>query len=66
MNDAYFKEHAARVRTIAGLADPFTKKRLLALAEKYDPAKPTRATPLPTVAINGEHAARNRGGNNAG
>jgi hypothetical protein len=61
MNDAYFKQHAARVRDIAGLADPFTKKRLLALAEKYDPAKPLRATPLPAVAINGEHAGRNGG-----
>jgi hypothetical protein len=66
MNDAYFKEHAAQVRNIASLADPFTKTRLLALAEKYDPAKPTRATPLPAVAINSEHAERNRGGNNAG
>jgi hypothetical protein len=66
MNDAYFKEHAARVRDIAGLADPFTKKRLLALAEKYDPARPTRATPLPAVAIASEHPERNDVGNDAG
>jgi arginine utilization protein RocB len=64
MNDAYFKEHAARVRNIASLADPFTKKRLLALAEKYDPAKPTRATPLPSVAITSKHP--DRSGNDAG
>jgi hypothetical protein len=63
---SYFKEHAARVRDIASLADPFTKKRLLALAEKYDPAKPPRMTPLPAVAIKNERPERNRGGNDAG
>jgi hypothetical protein len=66
MNDAYFKEHAARVRNIASLADPFTKKRLLALAEKYEPAKPSRATPLPIVAITSKYPDRNRDGNDAG
>ena len=50
MNDEYFKEHAARVRQIASFADPFTKKRLLDLAERYDAKKPEqRKTPLPTV-----------------
>jgi hypothetical protein len=46
MNDDYFKEQAARVRAIADRADPFTKKRLLALAERYDmqAGKPSRAT----------------------
>jgi hypothetical protein len=48
------------------LADPFTKKRLLALAEKYDPAKPLRTTPLPAVAIISKHPDRNGGGSNAG
>ena len=48
MNDDYFKAQAKRVRDIASLADPFTKKRLLALAERYDAAKPSpRRTPLP-------------------
>ena len=64
MNDAYFKEHAARVRDIASLADPFTKKRLLALAEKYDPAEPSRATPLPSVPITSKHP--DRSGSDAG
>lgn len=50
MNDEYFKEHAARVRQIAGFADPFTKKRLLDLAERYDGKRPeSRTTPLPSV-----------------
>jgi hypothetical protein len=65
MDDAYFKEQAARVRNIASLADPFTKKKLLALAEKYDSAKPPRATPLPTVAINGRHSDRKTGDSDA-
>jgi hypothetical protein len=46
MNDDYFKEQAARVRAIADRADPFTKKRLLDLAERYDlrAGKPSQAT----------------------
>ena len=45
MNDEYFKEHAK------SLADPFTKQRLLALAERYDAAKPSpRQTPPPAAA----------------
>lgn len=50
MNDEYFMEHAARVRQIASFADPFTKKRLLDLAERYEGKKPeSRKTPLPSV-----------------
>jgi hypothetical protein len=50
MNDEYFKEQAERVRKIASLADPFTKKRLLDLAERYDDKKPSpRQTRLPVV-----------------
>ena len=52
MNDDYFKEQAKRVRDIASLADPFTRKRLLALADRYDAGTPSpRRTPLPTVAV---------------
>jgi hypothetical protein len=52
MNDDNFKEQAARVRAIADRADPFTKKRLLDLAERYDlragkPSRATRSIPLP-------------------
>ena len=47
MNDDYYKQQAARVRSIARLADPFTKKRLLALAEQYDAAKPSPRRSLP-------------------
>jgi hypothetical protein len=55
MNDEYLQEQAARVRQIATLADPFTKKRLLALAERYDAAKPTsRSTAIPSIAIDGK------------
>jgi hypothetical protein len=33
MNDEFFKQQAARVRAIADNADPFTKRRLLDLAD---------------------------------
>jgi hypothetical protein len=52
MNDEYFKEQAARVRNLASIADPFTKKRLLDLAERYDAKRPKR-TPLPNVPVPG-------------
>jgi hypothetical protein len=49
MNEDYFKEQAARIRQIASNADPFTKRRLLDLAEKYDGRKfVRRPTPLPS------------------
>jgi hypothetical protein len=55
MNDEYFREQAARVRNIARLADPFTKKRLLALAEQYDAAKPSPRKPRsPPVTVQGD------------
>jgi hypothetical protein len=45
-NDEYFKQQADRVRAMADKADPFTKKRLLDLADRYDAklGKPSRAT----------------------
>jgi len=60
MNDAYFKEQSRRVRAIADKADPFTKKRLLALAESYDAriGRPSRAVrQLPFTAIDTETPA---------
>jgi hypothetical protein len=50
VNDEFRKQHAMTVRSIAEKADPSTKKRLLALADRYDtnrdisrPAKSGRA-----------------------
>ena len=60
MNDTYFKEQSRRVRAIADKADPFTKKRLLALAESYDAriGRPSRALrQLPLTAIDTEAPA---------
>lgn len=57
MDDAYFEEQSRRVRALADKADPFTKKRLLALAESYEQriGRPSRAVrQLPRVEINGE------------
>jgi hypothetical protein len=47
MNEDYFKEQAARLRNIASTADPFTKRRLLDLAGKYDERRRSRADSAP-------------------
>jgi hypothetical protein len=65
MNDEYFIEQSRRVRGLADKADPFTKKRLLALAESYDSrlGRPSRATrQLPPVAIPNLHSDDHNGG----
>jgi hypothetical protein len=36
MDDSILKEHAERCRSLAAMADQFTKRRLLDLAETYD------------------------------
>jgi len=55
MNDDDFKQQAERIRVMAANADPFTRKRLLDLAERYDaklgrPSRATRQLRLPDVA----------------
>jgi hypothetical protein len=47
MDDDFYKQHAQRVRDLADKADPFTRKRLLDLADKYDAktGKPSRGRP---------------------
>ena len=65
MNDEYFSEQSKRVRAIADKADPFTKKRLLALAESYDArlGRPSRATrQLPSLSINNERHENTKNG----
>jgi hypothetical protein len=66
MNDEYFIEQSRRVRRIADQADPFTKKRFLALAESYDArlGRPSRVTrKLPSVATgNQPHSDDYNGG----
>ena len=59
MNDDDFKQQAERVRAMADKADPFTKKRLLDLAERYDaklgrPSRATRQLRLPDVTDHSE------------
>jgi hypothetical protein len=46
MDDDFYKQHVQRVRDLAHKADPFTRKRLLDLADKYDAksGKPSRAS----------------------
>jgi hypothetical protein len=59
MNEDYCKEQAARLRNMASMADPFTKRRLLDLAEKYDDRKSARRpTPLPSISIGDQQHRR--------
>jgi arginine utilization protein RocB len=68
MDEDYFKEQAARVRQIASNADPFTKRRLLDLAQKYDGRKSIRRpAPLPSVTIDHQqHLDNHNGGGDPG
>ena len=50
MNEEFRQRRARIVREIANHADPFTKKRLLDLAARYERA-PRPATPVPTAPI---------------
>ena len=52
MDSEFLKEQALRARDLAEKADPFTRKRLLALAESYDvkaggPSKASRTIGRP-------------------
>ena len=54
MDQEYFRQQAQRVRDLAERADPFIRRRLLDLAERYDvkgggPSRASRAIerPLP-------------------
>jgi hypothetical protein len=60
----FFEERATEVRWLAGMADPFTKVRLLKLAERYDrecglAAKVvSRTSPPPITIDSGERISR--------
>ena len=52
MENSFLKEQADRCRLLAENADPFTKRRLLDLAEKYEdrldrPSRASRALGIP-------------------
>jgi hypothetical protein len=63
MQTQYFYEQAQRIREIAEKADPFTKKRLLTLAEYYEaralessrPLRPIKAPTSLSGATFGKH-----------
>jgi len=46
MNEQFFHDRARQLRSLAEKADPFTRTRLLELADRYD-RKPRPPTPLP-------------------
>ncbi len=47
MNEQFFHDRAKEVRRLAEKADPFTRMRLLELADRYD-SKPRPPTLVPT------------------
>jgi hypothetical protein len=49
MDEEFRKERSRTLRAMADKADPFTKKRLLDLAERYE-ERPRPVTPLPKIA----------------
>jgi hypothetical protein len=59
MDEEFYRQQALRVRDLAGKADPFTRRRLLDLADRYDakggaPSLASRAIerPLPLPRAN--------------
>jgi hypothetical protein len=62
MNDDFYKERARQVRAMAERADPFIKRRLLDLANRYDNNTTKRVTPLPAVPIKDHARDKNSGG----
>jgi hypothetical protein len=53
MDSQDMKEHAARCRSLAEMADDFTKRRLLALAARYEAgaSRPSRAMSILQVPL---------------
>jgi hypothetical protein len=52
MDEEFYRQQALRVRDLAGKADPFTRRRLLDLAARYDakggaPSRASRAIERP-------------------
>ena len=52
MDDDFNKDRAVWVRELANKADPFTKKRLIDLANRYEAGLPIKTGPLPVPSIN--------------
>ena len=58
LEQEFYRAMAHRVRELAGRADPFIKRRLLALAERYEarggkpsPVPPSAERPLPPLRL---------------
>lgn len=59
MTEEFRKQHAMTVRAIAEKADPFSKKRLLDLADHYDrKARGPTALPSTTAGQPGSRSSR--------
>ena len=58
LDEEFRKQRASLVRDLANRADPFIKKRLLALASRYED---TKTTP-PPVSLDGQDRSRRQNG----
>jgi hypothetical protein len=66
MDKEFYRQQALRVRDLAGKADPFTRRRLLDLAARYDaeggaPSRASRAIELPLSRANPVSSYRQSG-----
>lgn len=63
LDEEFRKQRASLVRDLANRADPFIKKRLLALASRYEDTK----TKPPPVSLDGQdRSRRQKGGGGSG
>ena len=53
LDDEFNTRRARLVRELADRSDPFTRKRLLELASRYETG-PVKIKPLPVIAIDGQ------------
>jgi len=66
MDQQFNKQQALRIRELAEKADPFTRERLLKLAERYDlaggnPSQATRMMSRPLASVSGPARQPSRG-----
>lgn len=63
LDEEFRKQRASLVRDLANRADPFIKKRLLALASRYED---TKTTPPPVSLDGQDRSRRQKGGGGSG
>ncbi len=65
LDDEFNRQRARLVRELADRSDPFTRKRLLELASRYERG-PVKTRPLPLMAIDGQDRPIDKDGGDTG